>query len=56
MPTTSDNHEAHDYAERIREWSLESLWQLQKLCQKTGLNDKLLKSSPARLSAESSIY
>ena len=47
---TFGNHDAHDDAECIRERSLESLCQHQKLCQKTGQNDKEIKSAFARWS------
>jgi hypothetical protein len=35
MPTAPDNHDAHDYAERIRE---RLLWRLQELRERCGLS------------------
>ena len=32
MPTAPDNHDAHDYAERIREWLPRWLQELREAC------------------------
>ena len=32
MPTAPDNHDAHDYAERIREWLPRRLQELRERC------------------------